>query len=381
MNLPDLNTLLSGRQPAMLDTLRELIERESPTTNAELGNRLADLLAERLTALGGAVTRTPLPPYGDVLLAEWPDAVDPGAKPVLVLLHYDTVWPEGTVPRRPVSIEGNALIGPGSLDMKASIVIVEEALRAISLSGRKPSRPVRVMITSDEEVGSPESRRLIDEQARQAAHVLVMEPPLPGGELKVARKGVGRFVIRVHGRAAHAGVEPEKGVNAIVELARHLPAIAELGDTALGTTVNPGLISGGTSRNTVAPLAECELDVRAWTLAEADRIERALRAIAPVHPEASIEIIGSFHRPPMEFTPASEALFTRAAAIAGELGQPLGQGRVGGASDANLTSALGIPTLDGLGAFGKGAHAPHEQIEIDSLVQRAELLAGLLLGL
>jgi glutamate carboxypeptidase len=208
-----------------------------------------------------------------------------------------------------------------------------------------------------------------------------MEPPLPGGELKIARKGVGRFLIRVHGRAAHAGVEPEKGVNAIVELARHLPAIADLGNAKLGTTVNPGLISGGTSRNTVAPLAECDLDVRAWTLAEAERIERELRAIKPVHPEATIEIDGSFHRPPMEFTAESEALFHRAAEIAASLGQSLGQGRVGGASDANLTSALGIPTLDGLGARGKGAHAPNEQIEIDSLQTRAVLLAGLLLEL
>ncbi len=381
MSAPDLNAFVADRQPAMLAALRELIELESPTNDALLGNQLADLIEQRLAALDGVISRTPLPPYGDVVRADWPEAADPGARPTLVLLHYDTVWPEGTVAQRPVAIEGNVLIGPGALDMKSSIVIVEETLRAIRASGSVPKRPIWVMITSDEEVGSPESRRLIEEQARQAAHVLVMEPPLPGGELKVARKGVGRFVIRVHGRAAHAGVEPEKGVNAIVELARHLPAIADLGNIELGTTVNPGLIAGGTSRNTVAPLAQCELDVRAWSLAEAERIEQALRSIKPVHPEATIEIVGSFHRPPMEFTPASDALFNQAAEIASKLGQSLGQGKVGGASDANLTSALGIPTLDGLGALGKGAHAPHEQIEIDSLVPRAVLLAGLLLGL
>jgi glutamate carboxypeptidase len=381
MSAADLTPRIADRQGAMLESLRALIGHESPTVSAELGNRLAELLVTRLAALGGQVARHPLPPYGDVVVADWPEAADPDAKPALLLLHYDTVWPEGTLAERGVSIEGNTFFGPGSLDMKASIVIVEEALRAISVSGQRPRRPIRVMITSDEEVGSPESRRLIEAFARESAHVLVMEPPLPGGELKIARKGVGRFLIRVHGRAAHAGVEPEKGVNAIVELARHLPAIADLGNAELGTTVNPGLISGGTSRNTVAPLAECDLDARAWTLAEAERIERELRAITPVHPEATIEIIGSFHRPPMEFTPASEALFSRAAGIAAELGQSLGQGKVGGASDANLTSALGIPTLDGLGALGKGAHTPHEQIEIDSLVPRATLLAGLLLEL
>jgi glutamate carboxypeptidase len=378
MTPTDLNSLLSDRRSAMLESLRDLIEHESPTRNADLGNRLAGRLVQRLTALGGSVSRHPLPPFGDVVLAEWAEAANVDEQPVLVLLHYDTVWPEGTLVQRPVAIEGNTLLGPGSLDMKASIVIVEEALRAVTASGRSPGRPIRVMITSDEEVGSPESRRLIEKHARQSAHVLVMEPPLPGGELKIARKGVGRFLIRVHGRAAHAGVEPEKGVNAIVELSRHLPAIADLGNAGLGTTVNPGLISGGTSRNTVAPMAECDLDVRAWTLAEAERIERELRSIQPVHPEATIEIDGSFHRPPMEFTPASEALFNRASEIAASLGHTLGQGKVGGASDANLTSALGIPTLDGLGARGKGAHAPDEQIQVDSLQPRAALLAGLL---
>jgi glutamate carboxypeptidase len=381
MTADNLNRLVSDRQPVMLDALRALIALESPTRNADLGNKLADLLVKRFQALGGTVTRIHLPPFGDVVLAEWSGAANPTEPPVLLLLHYDTVWPEGTVSQRPVTIDGNTLIGPGALDMKASIVIVEEALQAVRASGEAPRRSIRVMVTSDEEIGSPESRRLIEEYARQSAHVLVMEPPLPGGELKIARKGVGRFLIRVHGRAAHAGVEPEKGVNAIVELARHLPAIADLGNAKLGTTVNPGLISGGTSRNTVAPLAESDLDVRAWTLAEAERIERELRAIKPVHPEATIEIDGSFHRPPMEFTAESEALFHRAAEIAASLGQSLGQGRVGGASDANLTSALGIPTLDGLGARGKGAHAPNEQIEIDSLQARAVLLAGLLLEL
>ncbi|MCC6703596.1 MAG: M20 family metallopeptidase [Thermomicrobiales bacterium] len=376
--MQSLRAHLESRRGRMVDALRRYIELETPSRDRELGNALAGLLEERLAGYGAAVTRTPLPPFGDVVTARWTEVADPAEKPVLVLLHYDTVWPVGTLAARPVTVDDTHLAGPGAYDMKASLVIVEEALLALSRTGLTPKRPVTVMITSDEEVGSPESRRAIEAEALASNHVLVLEPPLAGGALKSARKGVGRFVVRAHGRAAHAGLEPEKGVNAIVELARHLPAIADLGDKTLETTVNPGLISGGTSRNTVAAFAECELDVRAWTIAEADRVESALRAISPQHPEASIEIEGSFHRPPMELTPASAALLDQATAIAEELGQTLKHGRVGGASDANLTSALGVPTLDGLGALGEGAHAQNEKIEIDSLISRSELLAALL---
>jgi glutamate carboxypeptidase len=288
------------------------------------------------------------------------------------------VWPAGTLASRPVKIDATHITGPGVFDMKAGMIIVEEALYALAKRGLKPRRPVVMMVTSDEEVGSPQSRALIEAEAVNAHHVLVLEPPLAGGALKSARKGVGRFVVRAHGRAAHAGLEPEKGINAIVELARHLPGIAELGNAEFETTVNPGLISGGTSRNTVPALAECELDVRAWTLAEADRVESALRSIVPIHPQARIEIEGGFHRPPMELTPASAALLEKAMAVASQIGQTLTHGRVGGASDANLTSALGIPTLDGLGALGAGAHAQDERVEIDSLVTRAALIGALL---
>lgn len=374
----NLHAQLAPRRDRMVDTLRRYIELETPSRDRELGNVLASLLEERLAGYGAAVTRTPLPPFGDVVTARWSEATEPDAKPVLVLLHYDTVWPAGTVAARPVAIDANSIAGPGAYDMKAGLVIVEEALLAISKAGLSPRRPVTVMITSDEEVGSPESRRLIEAEALQSNHVLVLEPPLAGGALKSARKGVGRFIVRAHGKAAHAGLEPEKGVNAIVELAHHVPAIAELGNKDLETTVNPGLISGGTSRNTVAAEAECELDVRAWTLSEAERIEAALRSITSYDSRARVEIEGSFHRPPMELTPASAALLDQATAIATEIGQSLTHGRVGGASDANLTSALGVPTLDGLGALGEGAHAVNEKVEIDSLISRAALLAALL---
>jgi glutamate carboxypeptidase len=362
----------------MTEALKRYIELETPSRDRELGNVLAGVLAERLHGYGAQVTRTPLPPFGDVVIARWNDVQEPAIAPVLLLLHYDTVWPSGTLAGRPVTIDETHISGPGVYDMKAGMVIVEEAIYALHRTGTKPRRPVVMMITSDEEVGSPESRKLIEIEAKRAHHVLVLEPPLAGGALKSARKGVGRFVVRAHGRAAHAGLEPEKGVNAIVELAHHLPRIAGLGDRTLETTVNPGLISGGTSRNTVAAMAECELDVRAWSVAEAERVEAALRALTPVHPDARIEIEGGFHRPPMELTPASAALLAQATSIAAGIGFSLSHGRVGGASDANLTSAMGLPTLDGLGALGEGAHAQNERVEIDSLVDRAHLLASLL---
>ena len=370
-----------SRRERMVDALKRYIELETPSRDRELGNVLAGVLEERLRGYGARVSRTPLPPFGDVVMARWTDAAEPNAPPVLILLHYDTVWPSGTLAARPVSTDDQRIAGPGAYDMKAGMVIVEEAIRAITRNGSKPKRPVVMIVSSDEEVGSPESRRLIEEEALKAHHVLVLEPPLAGGALKSARKGVGKFVVRAHGVAAHAGLEPEKGVNAIVELSRHIPAIAELGNKELETTVNPGLISGGTSRNTVAAFAECELDVRAWTIAEAERIEAALRAITPIDPRARVEIEGGFHRPPMELTPASAELLAEATTIAAGIGQTLSHGRVGGASDANLTSALGIPTLDGLGALGGGAHAVNEHVDIDSLISRSELLAALLVGL
>jgi glutamate carboxypeptidase len=251
-------------------------------------------------------------------------------------------------------------------------------LQALELA---PPRPLRILLTSDEEVGSPSSRALIEAAARDAAYVLVLESPLPRGALKTARKGVGRFLVRVQGRAAHAGLEPENGVNAIVELARQIPRLDALMDLSRGTTLNVGLIRGGTSRNTVPALAEADVDARVWSMDEAERVTAAVRALSPHHPQAKIEVTGGFHRPPMERTPAVAALFERARAIARDLGQELGEGKAGGASDANLTAALGVPTLDGLGALGAGAHAEHEYVEAASLAPRAALLTALLLGL
>ncbi len=238
-------------------------------------------------------------------------------------------------------------------------------------------RPLTVLLTSDEEVGSQTSRGLIEEEARAAAHVLVMEPPIPPGLLKTTRKGVGRFSLTVTGKPAHAGAEPEKGVSAIQELAHQILALHSLTDLATGTTVNVGKISGGTAGNVVAAQARAEIDTRAWTQAEADRLLHAIYGLAPVTPGATLAIEGEWNRPPLERS-ATGAIFGRAQAIGSGLGLALQEGGTGGGSDGNFTGALGIPTLDGLGVPGNGAHADHEHILIDQLPVRAALLTALL---
>jgi glutamate carboxypeptidase len=237
------------------------------------------------------------------------------------------------------------------------------------------------LLTSDEEVGSPSSRALIERHALDAQYALVLESPLPGGVLKTARKGVGRFLVHVEGRAAHAGLEPEKGISAIDELARLVPQIHALTNPLTETTLNVGVIRGGTRSNVVAAQAEAEVDVRVWTLAEADRVNTAMLGLRPVRAAARIEVSGGLNRPPMERSAATATLFERAQAIGRDLGQQLDEGSAGGGSDGNFTAALGIPTLDGLGALGDGAHAAHEHVIASSLAPRAALLTALLRGL
>jgi glutamate carboxypeptidase len=265
--------------------------------------------------------------------------------------------------------------------MKASLVLVEYALRALRELNRIPPRPIRILFTSDEEIGSATSREHIEAEARASAYALVMESPLPGGRLKTARKGVGHFHLDVDGRAAHAGVEPEKGVSAILELAHQIIRLHELADPAHGTTVNVGVVKGGSTSNVVPAHALAHIDVRVKSRAEAERMTTALHALEPVLPGARLTVEGDFDRPPMERTPAIVALFERVREIGRSLGLELGEGATGGASDGNLTAALGVPTIDGLGALGAGAHAIDEHIVVDSLATRAALLACLLLEL
>jgi glutamate carboxypeptidase len=372
---------LRPRTDAMLAELRTCVEHETPSRDKPALDILAARLAARLGELGGAVETIASDAGGNHVRAWFGFGHDRALTPALVLCHFDTVWPLGTLARRPFRVEDGRAYGPGTFDMKASLVLVAAAIEAIRALRLPLPRPLVVLFTSDEEIGSPTSRALIEEEARGAAFALVLEAPLPGGRLKTARKGVGGFTLAVHGRAAHAGVEPEKGASAIVELAHQVLAIGGLADRDAGTTLNVGTVAGGTTPNVVPDHATAAIDVRATSLAEASRVEGALRSLQPVTPGTTLTVAGKFNRPPMERTAAIGALFDRARAIGQALGLDLGEGSTGGGSDGNFTAAVGTPTLDGLGAEGAGAHAEDEHVRVDSLPERAALLAALLAGL
>jgi len=378
----ELLDFLRSSRPDWLEALRGLVNHESPSRDKAALDALAQTLAGRFEAIGGRVSVVANPVGGDHLLARFfedgPNLSD--ARPTLILGHFDTVWPRGTLASMPFRVEGERAFGPGVYDMKASLVQVGFALDAIRKLELRPRKPVEVLMTSDEEIGSPSSRALIEEQARAADEVLVVEPPLADGSLKTARKGVGVYRITVEGRAAHAGVEPEQGISAVEELARLILTLHGLTDHRVGTSVNVGAIEGGTTSNVVAARATAQVDVRARTLLQAEALDAAIRSLQPHHPEARITVEGGFNRPPMERTPGGVALFERAQQV-GRTFLQLGEGSTGGGSDGNFTAALGVPTLDGLGIEGAGAHAGHEQINLTSFPERATLLAGLLLDL
>lgn len=371
---------LGKRQGAMLRVVRRLVSRETPSGDKQALDALASGVARQFAALGASVRRIPNEAGGDHLHIRFGSPADP-TPPALLLGHFDTVWPVGTLARMPFRVVGNRAFGPGVFDMKASFVVAGFALGTCQGLGLALSRPVELLLTSDEEIGSPTSRPLIEATAHRAAHVLVLEPPLADGGLKTARKGVGRFTLEVIGRAAHAGVEPEKGVNAVVELAHQVLAIQRLADPVAGTTLNVGLVEGGTTPNVVPAAATAVIDARAATLAEAQRLETMMARLEPVLPGAKLKVRGGFNRPPLERTPAIAALFARAREVGRTLGLELTEGSTGGGSDGNFTAALGIPTLDGLGVPGGGAHADDEHILVDQLPIRAGLLAALLLSL
>jgi glutamate carboxypeptidase len=324
--------------------------------------------------MGARVQVLPRADAGDHLLAEF----GCGIRQVLVLGHVDTVWPIGELQRQPLRSDGERIYGPGVYDMKAGLAIAMLAVRALADSPQGIPGRIVFLFTSDEETGSASSRTAIEDEARRSAAVLVLEPGLPCGAVKTARKGCGQYTLRVSGVAAHAGVEPEKGASAILELARHVIALPRLADPASGLTLNVGTIRGGTRPNVVPDDAVAEVDVRVTSMADAARIDASLRALRVHDPRTSIEVTGGFERPPLERTPAIVDLYCQAQAVAAEMGRSLGEGATGGGSDGNFTAALGVPTLDGLGAVGGGAHAIGEHVEIASLPWRAALVAGLL---
>ena len=358
----------------LIETIEALVRLESPTGNADAVNRCRSELEGRLADLGGRVQRLPGGSAGDHLRAEFGS----GSRQVLLLGHLDTVWPVGTLAERPVRRDDRRLFGPGVFDMKAGLGLAALAMRALIASpGGLPGRAVH-LVTTDEETGSATSRALIEEEARRSYAVLVLEPPLPGGALKTSRKGCGEFTLTVHGVPAHAGIEPERGASAVSELARQIPHIEALGDSVAGTSVNVGTIRGGTRPNVVAAEAEATIDIRFTTAAAAARVVAALRSLSPHDPRTSLTLTGGVDRPPLERSAGVIELFRDAQAVAAAMGRNLGEGAAGGGSDGNLTAAIGVPTLDGLGAVGAGAHATDEHVIIDELPWRAALLAGLL---
>lgn len=356
--------------------IEDLVRLESPSGDVPALNRCGAALARHMTALGGRVTPVAAPGAGDHLRAEF----GAGASQVLVLGHFDTVWPVGQLERMPLRLEDGRLYGPGTFDMKAGIAQALLAVRAILDSGQRQPHRLVMLWTTDEEVGSTTSRALIEAEAQHSRAVLVLEPSLPGGALKTARKGVGEFHVRATGIAAHAGVDPTRGASAIHELAWQVTRLAELTDLEKGVTVNVGLISGGSRSNVIAASAEAVVDVRIATMADAARVTSAITQLVPRDARVQLAASGGIDRPPLERTPQVAALFDLASVLAADMGRTLAEGTTGGGSDGNFTAALGIPTLDGLGAEGDGAHALHEHVLVDSLAFRAALVAGLILN-
>jgi glutamate carboxypeptidase len=372
----DLRSLLSycdGQAPWLRETVEALVRLESPSTDKPAVDRCGMELARRLTAIGGGVAPLRQTARGDHLRVEFPG----GVRQVLLLGHFDTVWNLGTIQDMPLVERDGRLHGPGIFDMKSGIGVAMLAMRALA-EWRPAAIPTVVMLwTTDEEIGSETSRTAIEEEARRSAAVLVLEPSLPGGAAKTSRKGVGEFDVRVRGISAHAGLDPGKGASAIHELARQILAIEALQDLERGISLNAGVISGGTRTNVVADEARAAVDVRVQTMADAARIEEAVRALKPQRTGTSVEISGGVSRPPLERTPAVQRLYEEAKTLAAGLGRELGEGAAGGASDGNFTAALGVPTLDGLGPAGDGAHARHEHVLLADLPWRAALVAAL----
>jgi glutamate carboxypeptidase len=358
----------------LFDLIEALVAMESPTDDKAQVDRCGAELRARAAAAGFRATVEPRPDAGDHSLLE----IGSGGPRVLLLGHVDTVWPIGQLTRMPLVRRDGRLHGPGVLDMKAGVSMGLLAARAVFETAAPASGTVAMVCTSDEETGSRSSRSLIETEARRSDAVLVLEPALAGGALKTSRKGIGQFHLQVTGVAAHAGVDPGKGVSAVRELARQLIDLERLHDLERGVSVNAGVIAGGTRPNVIAEQAAAIVDVRAPTLAAAADVDAAFRSLRPHLPGARLAVTGGFERPPMERSAGVAALYAHAQAAAAELGQTVAEGGTGGGSDGNFTAALGVPTLDGLGAVGDGAHALHEHVEIERLVPRTALLAALI---
>lgn len=363
----------------MVETIQQLVEIESPSDVKAAVDRLGAVLASRFDDIGGQVSVHSAEKAGNHLQVDFAGAGAGKQKPVLLLGHIDTVYPIGTISKMPCRVAKGRVWGPGVLDMKAGIALALHVMQALVQWGL--SRPVTLLLVSDEEVGSKSSRAITEELAKGAAAVLVLEPAYGlHGAVKTARKGVADYTIKVMGKAAHSGLDFEQGQSAVLELAKQICEISKLVDLKRGITLNVGKVSGGTRVNVVPAEATALLDLRVATAQDGVRIERKLLGLKAFNPKCKVEVSGGFNRPPMERTAGVAGLYAKAQEVAEELGLNLKEAAVGGGSDGNFTAALGIPTLDGLGAVGEGAHAEHESVVIAELPRRAALLAGMIQG-
>jgi glutamate carboxypeptidase len=364
-------------QREIVNTICELVEIESPSDNKPAVDRIAAFLAQKFEALGGRTQLHRSNDFGNSLQVNF--AGNANRKPVLLLGHYDTVYPLGTLPNMPCKTENGRLHGPGVLDMKSGVALMLHAIEALQVWHGALPRPVTVFLVSDEEVGSHSSRKITEALAKESAGVLVLEPAAGlRGAVKTARKGVGEYSLRVKGVAAHAGLDPGKGHSAILELSRQIAVIAKMNNLRQGVSVNPGVIQGGTRTNVVAAEASVGIDVRIKQAKQAAGINRKLRSLKPFDKHCKLEMTGNINRLPMERTAGVAALYEKAQQIASQVKWNLEEASVGGGSDGNFTAGMGIPTLDGLGGVGEGAHAVHEFIVISELPRRAMLLAGMI---
>jgi len=379
LDLASLDDYFKRRQPEILSLTRALVETESPSGDEAGSKALVSILAEEARKIDPIKTieRIASQDFGQHLRLKAFDDGDKGLLPLVIVGHTDTVHPLGSVADRPWRIEANRAYGPGVFDMKANCVLALEAIRACGVLGVSPRRPIVLLLTCDEERGSARGRGLVEAEARESQAVLVLEPPAPGGRVKTGRKGTGIFNLETIGKAAHAGLEPEKGANAILEMARQIQRLHE-SNCGGGISINVGVVHGGTVSNVVPAQAFAEVDVRFGNSDEAKTIEEMFRDMRPFDERVQLIVTGEINRPPLERTDRVVELYEHARALAATFGYELGEAQVGGASDGNFAAAVGAAVLDGLGVDGDGAHARHEHIIIDDIPRRGALLAALI---
>ena len=377
MQAAQVREFFRSREDSIIRAIREIVDIESPSRNSGQIGRVVELIEKKAAdlSLNLKIEKTDADGFGTHLIIR---AFGDGDEPVLLLGHTDTVHPMGSAERNPTRIEDGRFYGCGIFDMKANIAIILEALRFFGESGNCPPRPLTILLSCDEEVGSQTGKEIVEREARGAARCFVFEPSA-GGRVKTGRKGTGMFTIRARGVPAHAGLDPEKGASAIYELSRQILFLHSLEDISAGTTINVCTISGGTASNVIPENAVCTVDVRFATLAEAERVVTAINGLTAIDSRISLEISGGINRPPMERTPSVAALYEKARGIAESFDYELGEAQVGGASDGNFVAALGVPVLDGLGVTGNGAHTLSEHIIVSDIVDRAALVTLLLL--